>query len=91
VKLPDGSVATPGKPTQAAQMPSMQGAQGVTGGANPAAGTGLPNLNSTNNPTIALAAPTPTNRPRARRRGGALPGVPQRQGLTKPTPQNVAA
>ncbi|MCR4341039.1 MAG: hypothetical protein NUW01_14250 [Gemmatimonadaceae bacterium] len=89
VRMPDGSLAGP---AGAGGAPQAQGPAGATlGGANLGALAGAPNLSSTNNPGIALPAPTAAGRPRGRRRGGALPGGPQLQGLTRPTPSNPAA
>jgi hypothetical protein len=80
VNLPDGGQAGPG----VGRLPS---AQGAVGGAAP--NVGQPNLASTHNPSIALPAPTDTGRGRLRRRGGAIPGAPQRQDMTRPGAQPV--
>ena len=94
VQLPDGRMAGPGlsplaEPTQSPQAQGMQGA--VLGGMNAATPMGRENMGATRNPNIGLAAPTPTGRGRGRRRGGAIPGAPQRQGSTRPVPENAAA
>lgn len=74
VMLPDGRGATPGRP----MLPAAQGATGAAQGpANRVASVGQPNLDSTNNPSI--GQPGRSGRDRARRRGGAIPGAPQRQ------------
>jgi len=80
VTMPDGSVAAPGLPQQPAQLPQQQGAVGAMMGGYNLASPG-PNLNSVANPQISL--PTPQQPDRARRRGGAIPGKPQRQGASK--------
>lgn len=87
---PNGSLAGPG---QAAQTPEAQGPVGaMLGGANASALPGMPNMNSTSaNPQLTQPAPTPTGRTasgggRNRRRGGAIPGAPQRP-QTFPPPQ----
>lgn len=90
VQLPDGRVAGPGF---GIQSPMMQGAAGAMGGANnnPALqSNGGPNMEATNNPGISQPKPTPTNRGRGRRRGGAVPNGPQRQ-PHRPEPSNPAA
>ena len=93
VQMPDGSTIGPGQLPQLQgppQNPASQGPIGaMMGGANPASIPGGPNLDSTNNPTINLPNPSaPTAR--ARRRGGAIPGAPQRQGMMRPETQAVA-
>lgn len=88
VKQKDGSLFGPGVGVQTPQMQGMIGAQ--MGGMNPLAPPGQSNLNAVANPSIGLPAPTPTNRPRGRRRGGAIPGAPQRPHQPA-EPQNAAA
>lgn len=75
--MPDGTVAAPGLP---AQTPQMQGAAGAMMGGYNLASPG-PNPASTSNPQQML--PTPEQPNRFRRKGGAIPGAPQRQGATK--------
>lgn len=83
VRQPDGKMAGPGGATQ---TPSMQGPAGAAlGGMNPSVIGGAANMGSTHNPGIAMPAPTARGRPRMRRRGGAIPGAPQRQGMMRPT------
>lgn len=77
VQLKDGRQAGPGA---GVQTPQGQAAAGLQGGLNnnPAIqSNGGPNLPATANP--AIAQPTNTGRNRMRRRGGAIPGAPQRQ------------
>jgi len=74
VLMPDGTIAAPGL------MPEQQGAAGaMLGGAN--LNSAGPNMASTNNPTQML--PTREQPDRFRRKGGAIPGKPQRQGWSK--------
>jgi hypothetical protein len=72
--------------------PGQAGANGQGGmQANPAMqSNGGPNMASVANPSIGQPAPTPTARPRSRRRGGAIPGAPQKP-AHRPSPQNPAA
>jgi hypothetical protein len=81
---PDGVPMVDGQPG-----PGMAGANGQGGvQGNPAMqSNGGPNLASVANPTISQPTPTATNRPRGRRRGGAMSGPPQHM----PQPQNPAA
>lgn len=90
VQLPDGRLAGPGLAVPP-RLPRMQGMAGaVLGGLNGATPVGRENLAASRNPAIGLAAPTPTGRDRLRRRGGALPGVGQRQ-PARPEPVPPAA
>lgn len=88
VQMADGSLAGPGQ----GGSPGAQGGVGaILGGSNLEALAGAGNPDSTNNPNINQPVPTAAGRPRGRRRGGALPGRPQLQGMTRPGPQNAAA
>lgn len=80
VQMADGRLAGPGQ-----NNPMAQGGQGFTAGTQ-----GQPNFGSSANPDISLPARTPTGRSRGRRRGGAIPGVPQ-QPQRRPTPSNAAS
>jgi len=91
VALPDGRTAVPGQGI-VPQTPQAQGALGAQGGLNgnmAPQSTGGPNPAAVQNPSIALPAPTPTGRGRARRRGGAIPGGPQRTPFRPPAQSPV--
>lgn len=80
ITMPDGSVAAPGIPSSPPQLPQNQGPVGaMLGGAN--LNSAGPNPASTNNPTQLL--PTKEQPNRFRRKGGAIPGSAQKQGLKK--------
>lgn len=83
---PDGSalVMTPQGPA----APGLPSAQGPAGAAEAVSNIGQPNLASTNNPSIQL--PGPKGTPRSRRRGGAIPGAPQRQPFRPPATSAAA-